>query len=619
MRSATKNPAMLPVLLVLLCCALFTGKAHALVLTSYFETVLVPNVSTSWTTVSLDNTYVDPIIVCTYVLGTFAGTAPNYTNLPAVTRVTNIGSSSFDLRIQGWENSSASPNDVHCLVMDEGVHTLPDGRAVEAHKVLSDQTSGQYSTDGAWNQTLLEDVSASIGHSYTAPVVLGQVMSYNDTRASVIYVTDCDTRQNHPFHAGMADGICVGKHIGMIAGSRNPETIGYIVAEAGSGTVNNVFYELALGADTVSGNNGANTGQTYAVAAHHTTAILTQAAEDGGNGSWAVLYGSTPLTAGTLGLVVDEEIVERDVSRNHTREPVYYWAFSGAEITLVKQVINDDGGTATLSDFVLSATGPNTVSGISGTPSATKVVVQPGTYIVAETSVPGYTASAWVCTGASTTSGSKIELKSGDHATCTIINDDDKFSTLTLEKVVTNDSGGAAVVGDFLLEFSGAGVSGSGVTGDAAITDAAVPPGSYVLSESSLTGYVLESIKCDGADSDGIDGVDIKPGEKVTCVFFNDDDGVDLTIGKTVNDTSPNIGDTVTFTLLVGNSGPDPAADLTVLDLVPAGFTYVASSIGGGDVADDSSPAGTGLSWIINSLPAGASTSLTFQAVVQAP
>jgi len=124
--------------------------------------------------------------------------------------------------------------------MDEGAHTLPDGRLVEAHSVLSDQTSGQFSTDGAWNTSLLEDVSGSIVHNYSNPVVVGQVMSYNDTRASVIYVNDCDARQNNPFQSGMADGICVGKHIGIIAGSRNPETIGYIVGEAGSGTVNNV-------------------------------------------------------------------------------------------------------------------------------------------------------------------------------------------------------------------------------------------------------------------------------------------------------------------------------------------------------------------------------------------
>lgn len=607
------------VLFALTIFVLSAEKARALVITPYFESVLVPSVSTTWTTVSLDNSYTNAIAVCTYVLDSFVGTAPNYTNPPAVTRIRNIGASSFDLRIQGWEDSAATPGDVHCMVMEEGAHTLPDGRLVEAHSVLSDQTSGQYSTDGAWNQTLLEDVSASIVHTYTSPVVVGQVMSFNDAKASVIYVTDCDARQNHPFQSGMADGICVGKHIGMIPGSRASETVGYIVGESGSGTINNVFYELALGADTVAGNSGSNAGYSYGLSNHHTMAVLTQAAEDGGNGSWAALYGGTPLTANALSLVVDEEVFAGDVSRGHTREPVYYWAFAGAEITLVKQLINDDGGTATLSDFTLTATGPNTIAGVSGTASVTKAVVQPGTYLISETTVPGYTASSWVCVGASAVSGNKIDLQGGDHAVCTISNDDEKFSTLTLVKDLTNNAGGTAVDTDFILNFSGSGLSGSGVTGDAAITAVSVPPGSYNLTETNLPGYLLAGIKCDGTDSDGSDGVDIQPGEKVTCYFVNDDQGVDLQITKSVNETSPSIGDTLNFTLLITNTGPDTATNLSVLDPIPAGFSYVAASMTGGDAQDDSSPTGAGLDWTINSLASGSSTSLTFQATVLAP
>jgi len=597
---------------------LFAEKAHALVLTPYFESVLVPNVSTTWTTVSLDNTYSNAIPVCTYVLGTFAGSNPNYTNLPAVTRIQNVGANSFQLRIQGWEDSSATAADVHCMIMDEGAHTLPDGRLVEAHSVESVGTNGQNAT-GGWSLALQENVSTSIVHNYTNPVVVGQVMSHNDNRASVIFVTDCDSRQNHPFQSGMTDGICVGKHIGQVSGTRLTETIGYIVGEAGSGTVNNVFYELARGSDSIAGNNNANTGDSYTLSQHHTMAVLTQAAEDGGNGSWAVLYGNTPLTPNAMGLAVDEEIFQGDTTRNHTNEQVYYWAFAGAEITLVKNLINDDGGTGLLTDFVLSATGPNTITGVSGTSSVTKAVVQPGTYLLAETTVPGYTVSNWVCTGATGVSGNKIDLVGGDHAVCTITNNDDKFSTLTLEKNLTNDAGGSAVVSDFTLSYSGAGGSGSGVMGDAAITNVVVPAGSYTLTESTVPGYSLENIRCDGADSDGSDGVDIQPGEKVVCVFLNDDQGIDLSVAKSVSNNAPNIGDTLTFTLLISNNGPDVATDVQVLDPVPAGFSYVPSSMSGGDLQDDSAPTGAGLDWTINSLPASSSVSLTFQATVLAP
>jgi len=606
-------------LLLLASFALFAQNAKALVLTSYFESILVPNVSTAWTTVTLDNNYANAIPVCTYVLGTFAGTNPNYTNPPAVVRIRNIGSSSFQIRIQGWEDTSASAGDVHCMVMDEGAHTLPDGRLVEAHSVLSDLTNGQFATDGGWSLALMEDVSASIVHNYTAPVVQASVMSYNDNRASVPFITDCDSRQNHPFMTGMADGICVGKHIGQIADSRAPETIGYIIGETGIGTINNVFYELALGVDSVAGNNAGNTGGTYNVTRDHTMAVLTQAGEDGGNGSYAVLYSNDPLPANDINLAVDEDTFTGDTTRNHTNEPVYYWAFAGAEITLIKNLINDDGGTATIADFVLSATGTDSISGVSGTSTVTKAVVTPGTYTLAETTMPGYTTGAWACTGAASATGTTIDVVGGDHAICTITNDDNPFATLTLEKQLVNDNGGTAVVSDFTLSFSGPGSSGSGVMGDAAVTNVTVPAGSYTLTENSLNGYSLDGIRCNGSDSDAVDGLDIVAGEKITCVFVNNDQAVDLSIQKSVNDDSPNIGDTLTFTLLIENSGPNTATELHVVDSVPAGFSYIASSMTGGDVQDDSSPEGTGLDWTINTLPSGSSVSLTFQATVLAP
>lgn len=604
---------------VLVCLCALSTNARAFTLTPYFEVQLVPAVSTAWTTVSLDNTYADAIPVCTYVLGTFAGSAGNYTNPPAVTRIRNITASSFELRIQGWEDSAASTSDVHCLIMDAGAHTLPDGRLVEAHSVTSDDTTGRNATDGSWLNSNLEDVSSSIVHSYTNPVVFGQVISHFDSRASVIYVNDCDVRGNHPFQSDMADGICVGNHIGRITGDRNAEDIGYIVAEQGSGTINNVFYELARGADSVAGNNTANTGFSYSLNSDHNIAVLTQAAEDGGDGGWAVLYGSDPLGSNNLQLAVDEEEFEGDSSRNHTTEQVYYWAFTAAEITLVKNVINDDNGTATLAEFPLTATGPSTVTGVSGTPSVTKIEVLPGTYELSEVTVPGYDASAWSCTGATSFAGTTVELGIADQVVCTITNDDEGSGRLTLIKQVSNDAGGAAVAADFEMKFAGPGGSGNGFNGDAAITSVVLTPGVYDLSESALPGYSLQNIQCNGSDTDGSDGVELLDDEDVTCVFLNNDLGVDLSIQKNVNNTTPNIGDTLTFTLDVTNIGPDEATDLQVTDQIPAGFSYVAASMAGGDVRDDSSPTGTGLTWTINSLTSSTTVSLTFQATVLAP
>ena len=211
-------------------------------------------------------------------------------------------------------------------------------------------------------------------------------------------------------------------------------------------------------------------------------------------------------------------------------------------------------------------------------------------------------------------------MVSGDNVVCTIVNDDVAVATLTLLKQVNNDAGGAASAADFTLAFDdGAGFSGSGVAGSAGVTAVSVNPGLYTLSESAVNGYLLTGIQCDGADPDGLDGLNLASGENVTCQFINDDQGVDLEIVKSVSDTSPNIGDVLTFTLSVTNAGADPATNLTVTDIVPAGFSYVASSIVGGATNDDTSPAGSGLAWTLANLAPGAGASLTFQATVLAP
>ncbi len=584
-------------------------NVHALVISSELEALLVKNVTTSWQTVSLTNSYADAIVVCTYNLQ-----ALDAANPPAVPRISNITAGSFDLRIQGWEDSAATTNNVHCIIAEEGAHTLPDGARFEAHKVDSDQTNGQFSTDGGWDLALMEDVTGSIQHTYTNPVVLGQVMSFNDNRASVIYVTDCVRRQNYPFQSG---GLCVGKHIGQIPSSRNTETIGYIVAEAGSGTVNNVFYELALGADAIA---GSGTTGSYGLASDHNIGVLTQAGEDGGNGSWAVLTGNDPLPNGQMILNVDEEIFDGDVTRRHTNEHVYYWTFAGADITLRKTLVNDGGGSAVIGDFSLIATGPDVISGIHGAISVTNQPVHPGTYVLSETNLPGYVASAWSCTGTTVSSGNTITLAGGDDVVCTIVNDDEAVAWLTLEKVVKNNHGGTAVVSDFVLSYDdGSGNSGSGVSASAAVTSVAIPPGTYKLSETALSGYELAQIRCDGSDADGLDGLDLNAAEDVTCQFDNTDLGVDLDIEKSVDNPAPNIGDVLTFTLDVTNNGPDAATNLTVNDILPAGFSYVASSIAGGTSNNDSSPAGSGLQWVISNLGSGTSASLTFQATVLAP
>jgi LPXTG-site transpeptidase (sortase) family protein len=93
---------------------------------------------------------------------------------------------------------------------------------------------------------------------------------------------------------------------------------------------------------------------------------------------------------------------------------------------------------------------------------------------------------------------------------------------------------------------------------------------------------------------------------------------IDISLDKQVSDSTPNVGNTVTFTLVIANGGPNTATNIDVTDVIPDGYTYVAASIVGGDSNDDANPATTGLTWTINSLASGASTNLTYQATVNA-
>jgi uncharacterized repeat protein (TIGR01451 family) len=96
-------------------------------------------------------------------------------------------------------------------------------------------------------------------------------------------------------------------------------------------------------------------------------------------------------------------------------------------------------------------------------------------------------------------------------------------------------------------------------------------------------------------------------------------DVIDVSLDGSASDETPEMGTNVTFTLHIANpTGFQAANNLTITDVVPTGYTYVAGSIAGGTSRNDSSPAGTGLSWTINSLTAGSGTDLTYQATVLA-
>src|SRR6202011_4767944 len=52
----------------------------------------------------------------------------------------------------------------------------------------------------------------------------------------------------------------------------------------------------------------------------------------------------------------------------------------------------------------------------------------------------------------------------------------------------------------------------------------------------------------------------------------------DLAVVKTVNNATPNVGDTVPFTVTLSNTGPSNATNVTLQDLLPGGLSLVTAN-----------------------------------------
>ncbi|HNT74256.1 MAG TPA: DUF11 domain-containing protein, partial [Anaerolineae bacterium] len=84
----------------------------------------------------------------------------------------------------------------------------------------------------------------------------------------------------------------------------------------------------------------------------------------------------------------------------------------------------------------------------------------------------------------------------------------------------------------------------------------------------------------------------------------------DLAVAKSVNDTTPDVGDVITFTVIVTNHGPSAATGVVVNDLLPSGYTYQAHTASAGTYTP-----GSGV-WSVGNLAANASATLRIRVQV---
>ena len=296
-----------------------TAAPLAPVQSAFLESIKVTGVnSTVWKVVPLAKQYVSPIPVCTvkYDLGT--------TLLPAVARIHKVTGNSFEIRLQNPSGAVLENRDVHCVVVEEGVWRMPDGRSIEAKKYSSTVTDNTKSWIGQQQIYL---------NKYTNPVVLGQVMSFNDPKWSVFWSRSTLTKNNAP----SATGLFTGKHVGEdTSKTRVAESVGYIVMEAGRAISGSVDVESGRGSDSFTAYTGNKYSQkfTKAFATKPVVAVVCQAGMDDVDGSWAVLT-SDPTTS-AVSVSIDEDQIANS-ERSHATEEIAYAVFSAAAaISLTK-------------------------------------------------------------------------------------------------------------------------------------------------------------------------------------------------------------------------------------------------------------------------------------------
>ncbi len=170
-----------------------------------------------------------------------------------------------------------------------------------------------------------------------------------------------------------------------------------------------------------------------------------------------------------------------------------------ATIKVIKKIINDNGGTLTISGVTLKVDG-NTVTNNTSNP------FNAGQHTVSETPISGYTATF---SGDCAADGI-VTLAIGQNAVCTITNSDNVPTITVIKKIINNDGGSLTIAGVTLK------VDGNTVTNN---TSNPFNAGQHTVSETAISGY--SATFSGDCNSSGV--VSLAPGQHAVCTITNDD------------------------------------------------------------------------------------------------
>lgn len=265
--------------------------------------------TSSYSTVTLQNTYDNPVVVPFYFESNNAD--------PVSVRLNNITATSFDIKLQEPDGTTPSSDTVHYFVMEEGVFEMPDGTLLEAGTIDSSTVA---SKANGWSGD-----NVSFAQSFTsAPVVMHAVQTENDSTWISSFISEQGSQNNPP----TSTGFQIAMNGAEAVNSHGDETLGWVALETGTGLINGTAYEFVNNGDGTTGHANGCTSKNFSNSYSSPPLVIADQQEmDGGDGGW--LVGCSGPTASGYGEHVEEDTVG-DTDRGHTGETTAYIAFESA-------------------------------------------------------------------------------------------------------------------------------------------------------------------------------------------------------------------------------------------------------------------------------------------------
>ncbi len=248
-----------------------------------------------WTAVSFNNDYINPVILATPV---YVGDQTP----PTTVRVRNIIGNDCEIKLAMLSTITDNDYDlkVNLIIVEEGIYTIAEhGIAMEVAKVEVSTTDFQGNFEGQ---------NFTFSNSYIKPVVLGQVITADDSNWSTFWSKEVTS-----------DSAIIGKQVAEDSNkTRSVEQVAVVVIEAGNYSFD--FADIAAGTNRVIGFGSDNKNPITGMPAADAV-IISQNSMEGSNGGFPVIIGNATPLEGELSVVIDEDQFKDD-ERQHVSEEI---------------------------------------------------------------------------------------------------------------------------------------------------------------------------------------------------------------------------------------------------------------------------------------------------------